>query len=336
MLGTLRSSSSYLSTASMQPVLLSIYGEGVERTPYGVTASNLRGVTSTPMYTNAFAHQRTEEDDDTPRPGSEFRTTINELAQKQVERAKEMLADRSNPADREDADPEVDWFTKRMQELREELYGVNPDADPNTINPDEDPDNPDAENQDDEGTVGGSISTGIDIPGAVENTDELSNRIRDMVENDPTTKPYETDEDGSIIQPAVEGEDDGLELSPEILAILRNNGDPVNNFVGRDVSTKDVYADHIRTGERLIGSERYFDAEERFTRALAIRPGDITAQIGRIHAQIGAGMVLSGSVNLQQILTDFPQLAGTRYSSKLLPAPTASRSSKRGSACVPG
>ena len=76
----------------------------------------------------------------------------------------------------------------------------------------------------------------------------------------------------------------------------------------------------MRAGERLIGSERYFDAEERFARALAINPGDPSAQVGRIHAQLGAGLVLSASVNLRTLLMSNPELIGVRYAGTLLPA----------------
>ena len=293
LLGTLRSSSTYISTAGLQPILLNGYGEGIERTPYGVTASNLRGVTTIPMYTNASAFQK-DEDDPEPANTEQFRTTITDLASEQIQRAIDLSNERSNPSQEESSAQDgggLDWFNNRMKQIREELYGNSetggtPEPDPN-----------------DEPAQG---APGINIPDPTQVPDGMG------VEGDPYTVEY--DEEGNPITP------DPLELTPRLLDVLRGDAQPINNFVGRDVSSDDVYIDHIRTGERLISSERYFDAEERFTRALAIRPGDITAQVGRIHAQIGAGMVLSASVNLQSILTDFPQLAGTRYSERLLPS----------------
>ncbi len=304
MLGTLRSSSSYLSTAGLQPMLLTIYGQGIEQTPYGVTASNLRGVTIAPLHSNTLIFQNKNEESEST---GLVRTSISDLAQKQVDRAIEMLKNHDEESNANtDASQSAGegWFSQRMAEIRAELYGTNDDAtdQSTTDKPDDADENEDPSNL---------SSTGVNIPDPLDRDMDLETKLREFdkryTETDPAAKK------------------DPLELSPEMLEILRGDSMPVNNFINRDVSSDDVYADHIRTGERLIAAERYFDAEERFTRALAIRPGDVTSQIGRIHAQIGAGMVLSGAVNLQAIITDFPQLASTRYSEKLLPSPVRTK-----------
>jgi len=284
LLGTLRSSASYISTSGLQPLLLNVYGEGIERLPYGVTASNLRGVTTVPMYTNAMAFQK---EDGEAANTDQFRSSITDLANEQMQRARAMTEERSSDPNRTQ-DPgavdSADWFTNRMKEIREELYGV-PAADTTAEQPE-----------------AGDGSTGTDN----QPDDSLTEKINNL--------EIKYDDEGNPI------ESDALDISPRLLDILRGDAKPVNKFVNQEISSDDVYGEHIRTGERLIAAERYFDAEERFTRALAIRPGDLTSQVGRIHAQIGAGMVLSASVNLQAILTDYPQLSGTRYSEKLLPS----------------
>lgn len=299
LLGTLRSSSTYISTAGLQPVLLNVYGEGIERTPYGVTASNLRGVTTVPMYSNGQAFERDQNDN--PVNTEQFTNSITDLAREQRQRAIDLVNEQSKSNlgndESDDSMSGESWFDQRMMEIRNELYGT--DA---TGSQSESTDTPTTEN---ESSTDGS--TGIDIP----TPEEAARKIGEH----STEYRVDFDEEGNPIE-----RNDPLELSPKLLEILRGNDEPLNKFINQDISSDDVYTDHIRTGERLIAAERYFDAEERFTRALAIRPGDLTAQIGRIHAQIGAGMVLSAAVNLQAILTDFPQLAGTRYSEKLLPS----------------
>lgn len=291
LLGTLRSSASYISTSGLQPVLLNVYGEGIERVPYGVTASNLRGVTSVPMYTNSMAFQK--EEGETANT-DQFRSSITDLANEQMQRAREMTDERSDPSRTQDPDTadSGDWFTNRMKEIREELYGV-PEVDTTTEQPE-----------------GGDGSTGTDNQPDANNPAKPDGSLTERMNK----LEIKYDDEGNPI------ESDVLDISPRLLDILRGDAKPVNKFVNQEISSDDVYGEHIRTGERLIAAERYFDAEERFTRALAIRPGDLTSQIGRIHAQIGAGMVLSASVNLQAILTDYPQLSGTRYSEKLLPS----------------
>ena len=87
-----------------------------------------------------------------------------------------------------------------------------------------------------------------------------------------------------------------------------------------DVDGKvDAYAIHMEAAERLIAENRYFDAEERYTSALAARPSDPTARGGRVHAQIGAGLLLSGGQNLRMLLRQHPELATMRYDASLLP-----------------
>lgn len=122
--------------------------------------------------------------------------------------------------------------------------------------------------------------------------------------------------------PSAEGQaDDRLKLhaDPETLHMLRGgDGEPMADFVPPDAGG--VYAEHMRVGQNLIAAERYFDAEERFTQALTIRPGDVDAQVGRVHAQIGAGMYLSAAVNLRTLLMDHPELVSVRYAANLLPS----------------
>src|SRR5207248_1554768 len=79
-------------------------------------------------------------------------------------------------------------------------------------------------------------------------------------------------------------------------------------------------AEPMTAAQRLLSQGRLFDAEERCSRALSMRPGDIAGSVGRIHAQIGAGMLLSASVNLRSLLAEHPEIAGVKYAAELLPA----------------
>ncbi len=109
-------------------------------------------------------------------------------------------------------------------------------------------------------------------------------------------------------------------LDPETLEVLRGSAAiEIERLLDPGADKRNIYVEHINSGERLIANERYFDAEERFTHALSVKPGDISAQLGRLHAQIGAGMVLSASVNLQTLLSQRPEIISSRYSGNLLP-----------------
>ncbi len=110
-------------------------------------------------------------------------------------------------------------------------------------------------------------------------------------------------------------------LTPEEAALLR--GVPmVDQLVepGEGIEADAAYVLHMVRGQELLTNGRFFDAEERFVTALSIRPDDPTAEIGRVHAQLGAGLLRSASTNLRSTLNTYPELVGVRYSEDLLPS----------------
>lgn len=114
------------------------------------------------------------------------------------------------------------------------------------------------------------------------------------------------------------------EVTAEVAQVLREGGTvtsltPELPAVGpKDF---DAYGEHMRYGQEHLVKGRYFDAEERFTRALAARPDDVMASIARVHAQVGAGMFLSGSLNLRSLLQLHPEVVGVRYGDQAMPSP---------------
>jgi len=81
-----------------------------------------------------------------------------------------------------------------------------------------------------------------------------------------------------------------------------------------------AYDLHVNRAKDMLSQGRFFEAEQRFTMALAARPGDAIASIGRVHAQIGAGLDLSAAVNLRAFLVEHPEFVGARYEATLLPS----------------
>jgi len=106
----------------------------------------------------------------------------------------------------------------------------------------------------------------------------------------------------------------------ETVELLRSIREPVKRLVDpATAANRDPYAEHMEVGQRLLTQERFFDAEERFTRAIGIRSGDVMAQVGRMHAQIGAGMYISAALNMRVLLVQHPEVVGVRYDDVLLP-----------------
>lgn len=83
----------------------------------------------------------------------------------------------------------------------------------------------------------------------------------------------------------------------------------------------DAYSEHMAAGQRLLEQGRYFDAEERFTAALSIKPGDTTAALARVNAALGASLFRSAGLNLRTLLLDQPEVAAVRFGTQTLPPP---------------
>jgi hypothetical protein len=108
------------------------------------------------------------------------------------------------------------------------------------------------------------------------------------------------------------------DIDPGTVDMIRQSGGTLKSLSPTG-SNVDAYSEHMRHAQELITAGRLFDAEERFTRALAIRPGDLAASVGRVHAQLGAGMLLSASINVRNLFTEHPEVAGVKYAQNLLP-----------------
>jgi hypothetical protein len=75
----------------------------------------------------------------------------------------------------------------------------------------------------------------------------------------------------------------------------------------------------MNLGAEQLQEGRWFDAEERFAAALQLSPGDPMAAVGRLQAQIGAGMFLSAGANLRRLYTAYPELMAARVPDRFLP-----------------
>ncbi|MEX2670989.1 MAG: hypothetical protein WD294_02640 [Phycisphaeraceae bacterium] len=112
-------------------------------------------------------------------------------------------------------------------------------------------------------------------------------------------------------------EEDGDPLD-RLAAGLSYDLPPVESFVGEgDNATNRALAQ----AEQLMAQERYFQAEALYERVLVMRPDYAIAQMGRVHAQVGAGLYLSAAMNLRQALVRNPQLIAARYRGAVMPSP---------------
>lgn len=116
-----------------------------------------------------------------------------------------------------------------------------------------------------------------------------------------------------------------LGLSPQTVRALREAGVNFERLDGglvqgpNRVVDQESYQRSMRAGQDLLAQGRFFDAEERFTRAIAAAPADAMAAIGRVHAQLGGGMYLSAASNLRRVITSHPELVGSTFAPELVP-----------------
>ncbi len=110
-------------------------------------------------------------------------------------------------------------------------------------------------------------------------------------------------------------------MDEELLKAIRESSSDVNAYLVQNPNPGDLFGEHIKEGESMIAARQYFDAEERFARALAMRPGDVSAMAGRVHAELGAGLFLSAAMNLRQLFQQRPEAMATRYTGNTVPDP---------------
>jgi hypothetical protein len=333
MLGSLRSSSTYTTTSMLQPAIMSRYTEGVDRKPIGLVSSPLLGITSTPMAQPDRAINPLvarpgnapsgEADTTTPGgiPSTKLVTSYDALVEQMRTHVETIRTQNQTNADSTIIPGESNdaWLIRKMQDIREKLYGVKPanEGDPN------DPNNPNADPNADEST---DPFDPYNQPKPGEDDQSKSAdpyRSIPNSEDSPVTKRLEDSLRGINSDPTGVSLYDPTEIAvdPETLEVLRGAAaNEVKLLLDPGADKRDVYAEHMLAGQRLMADGRFFDAEERFTHALSIRPGDIPSQLGRFHAQIGAGMVLSASVNLQALMSMHPEIIASRYTGKLIPA----------------
>lgn len=116
-----------------------------------------------------------------------------------------------------------------------------------------------------------------------------------------------------------------LGLTPDTLRALRSAGINFEKLDGGLVESRsravdqESYQRNMQAAQRFLADGRFFDAEERFARAMASSPMDPMAAIGRVHAQLGGGLYMSASANLRRLMMDHPELLSSTFGEGLVP-----------------
>lgn len=286
---SLRSPSAYMASRGLEPSALGrITGE--DGKPVGVTASSLRGIS----FDANLGAPRAPEAPTVPNPGAP--TNLN---QKISDMPIEKKID-----ERLDAKPAAAPGRSSYDDLVDRLKLT------------------------DSGSPAEKAEEKKGIPSWQLQLEDLRRQLNEPKDSRPGEKPIEKpkpkeDADklgGKAGERAGEKEPEKKEdlMRPETLEMIRGAGAKVDTLV---LPGYDPYASHMKAAQDLMAGGRYFYAEERYTAALAIKSGDPMAAIGRVHAQLGASMFLSASINLRALFTEHPEVTTLKYGGDILPPP---------------
>ena len=126
--------------------------------------------------------------------------------------------------------------------------------------------------------------------------------------------------DESIDQPEKTGPQAEDFISKRMLEILRDANVRIDTLRPTAPTVDQAsYAAHMQEGQQALAEGRFFDAEDRFSRAMSAMPADPMGAVGRLHAQLGAGLYLSAANNLRALIKDHPELAAARFNITLVP-----------------
>ena len=322
-MGTIRSTSAYAAARALTPQMVSM-----RNTPIGTeqtSASNLIGVrthllpqepttkTINPLSAPSAAGKATDNSASPERIDTSFKTAYNEIAGRLDARPLPPRPTAKPDATNPDA---TSPDNLKPTETNPATPGTPPGIPPGTGTP---PGTPPK-------TPGGTATPDNGQPPSA-NIPEWRIRIDELREGwqvnrraaatdraKPRTPTTTTGEGQPGERPAVKP----TEIDPEVAELIRSAGGIVSAYaVGP--GTGEAFSEHLRAGQALLAAGQYFDAEERFARALSYRPGEITAQAGRAHAQLGAGLMLSAAINLHTMLRENPEMIAVRYSGGTFP-----------------
>jgi hypothetical protein len=136
--------------------------------------------------------------------------------------------------------------------------------------------------------------------------------------------PLRRDEDRHLFDPAEPGEDDDPRIrrpmdrtTIEEMIDLLEHGQTIDRLAPPDGTRVNEL---ILLGQSSLRRGDYFNAENRFARALRLQPGHPMASIGMVHAHIGAGLNQAAAITLRQTLGRHPELIDARFDMRILPA----------------
>ena len=326
----LRSISQYESQSSRLPTLLGYQGVPGDANVYAVTASPLRGIAVTPI--------------SDPGTGANSLVGIERLAggigdlstvlgKKYINGrlVSQTLADNAIPATNVGAvqidtrltpsGTSYDQVITSLTQTIDQRFVVSP---PRPVAPPVDPLKPIDPNNPNADPSEKPLLPDPAAPGWISQLDLLKSKLRRdaMLSPGGDTAPGGS----SIIQepPTTTTDPKDLAAADPLIAALRKSGVKLDELIakaGPGTNAADAYTLRMQQGQAKLSEGKFFESESYFALALVMRPDDPMARLGRVNAQLGAGLFVSAAANLRDLFADNPELVSVKFGPELLPTP---------------
>jgi len=111
-----------------------------------------------------------------------------------------------------------------------------------------------------------------------------------------------------------------FEESDPAVKTLRDlqNTEPFDSLGAKPAGPQDWYNIVMDRAQEQVNAGQYFEAEGTYTRLLSAVPQDVMAQVGRAHAQLGAGAFLSAATGLGGVFRAHGDMMAIRFGANAL------------------
>ncbi len=172
------------------------------------------------------------------------------------------------------------------------------------------------ETSEEDSDVGGAgASSDEDADGVEADEKPYEKTLRELSER--ISRSRGKNEDGERFSPA---EEERRQLMEDATQLIGKATPRIATLSRGGAGASTLFDRQMKKAQSLLADGTWFAAEESFSTALRLNPGDPMAAAGRVHAQLGAALFKSAATNLEQLLVVNPELISVKYEKALLPS----------------
>lgn len=150
----------------------------------------------------------------------------------------------------------------------------------------------------------------------IEPTDDAYQTLLEKIRSQVAPEPAAGADDGAADGDGDAADADGDAALNAVVNRLDYDLAPLRTMTS---ANDDFLNDAMARGEKAMADGRYFDAEIVYAEALNLRPGYPLAVVGKVNAQVGAGLYMSAGRTMRVLFKHHPEMIAARYTRPLLP-----------------